>query len=603
MTTPGSGPRCTALERRLLWWLLAIFLVCSHGYVDNPDAEVEFQTARAIYLRGSAALSDKHQDASSAEAGIVTHRPEPGNERVGLNVARGVDGKFYSWFGIGHALVMVPFYAIGDGLAKLAPGIDRAALETRIESLGPSFGPAFGEEFLAHLVVSLHSPLAALGICWLLLRILAGLGFALRARVVAVAVAALSTQLLPGSRESMSDVSAGFFLIWALERLLRWGRSGGYSHDGLEHGAPRRWRDLLFAGVLAGFAMLCRPNHAVPVFLFGVYVLFVAWRDREQGSTLAAGLVPPLRAGMAFVIGAMPFLAAMLAFNYARFHDVFEFGYSPGTAKGFWRFPPHWGFVLLALSPGKGMLVFNPLLWLAPLAFWLRRVRAAEYMLCFAVLLGPWLIAAPTTGWHASQCWADRYLTPGVVVLVALAAARLFELRRGGLLYAFAFVGLAIQLGGVVTTYHGYYDLGSKAWAARWTEPAAGEDLFQRAVVAPRLSPTFGHWLYAIESLRGRIRHARDPHDAAVDSQDDAAAFANVYGVVPQKDGKPVPARVAWVEDAGFRHLAIIGLPWRLASNWLWVLTALLLAWLAWASCRLRAGWRSEASPDSKVVG
>jgi hypothetical protein len=59
-------------ERPLRRWLFvcffALFALSSHGYIDNSDAEVEYQTARAIALRGSAALSAAHEDASPARA-------------------------------------------------------------------------------------------------------------------------------------------------------------------------------------------------------------------------------------------------------------------------------------------------------------------------------------------------------------------------------------------------------------------------------------------------------------------------------------------------------------------------------------------------------
>jgi hypothetical protein len=114
-------------ERPLRRWLFvcffALFALSSHGYIDNSDAEVEYQTARAIALRGSAALSAAHEDASPAERYI-------GITSLNSMVGQGQDQlppeqrKVYSWFGIGHALSMVPFYGLGQLFAAILPGVE-----------------------------------------------------------------------------------------------------------------------------------------------------------------------------------------------------------------------------------------------------------------------------------------------------------------------------------------------------------------------------------------------------------------------------------------------------------------------------------------------
>lgn len=539
-------------ERRrgalLFAFLQLVFTVCSHGYVDNPDAEVEFQTARAIARRGSTALSADHADASAAERMIVATR---------FDVMRGTDGKFYSWFGLGHALSMVPFYAVGSAVAALFPESEQTALRTKIEDLGERLGRAEGEEFWAHFMVSLHSPMFGAGICWFLFLILGHLGFRGRVRVAAVLIGACTTQHAPETRQSMVDCEAAFFLLASFERAMafRFG-AGGTS--------------LALAGVLGGFAVLSRPFHLLPLIALGVYVVHHA--RRSDRTRCVAG----------FLAAGLPFALWLLWFNQARFGDPFETGYAVGTAHGYWNFPFLAGFLFLAFSPGKGAFLFNPLLWIAPRGLLAGLGSRRSEVLCLAsLLLMPWLLSSFTTGWHSSQAWACRYMTIGSVVLVTCGSAWILDRLAGTpwsrALMAVGVLGFLINLGGILTPYRGFYDLGRHAWTTKWPDQAVarGGDPFQRAVLDPRMSPLVGHWTYAWFAATGEIP-----------SGSGERVFATLFGVVPRgADAAALAPRPVHREDSGFRHLWPIGLGWRLASPLplvLGVLLALLAAGCGW---------------------
>lgn len=539
----GRAERRTALA--LFVFFCSIFLLGAQPGVFNADAEVEFQTARSLLLRGHAGLSDAHPDASSAEIGIVNFVPGPG--RKGFDVMRGRDGHYYSWFGIGHAIVMLPFVAAGRGLAALFPETQERALERAVEDaagVGASeaFARAFGEDFFAHALVGLHSALFAAGIALLLFVLLGHLGFGVRVRVFATVLACLTTQLWPGARECMSDVTANFFFLLAVERVLAWARSGAGRVS------------LLVAGAAGGFSVLCRYGQLIPLVALGVYLAFVALLRAPARVTNARERVLAISA---FALAALPFGVALLAFNYHRFGSVWTTGYEVGTADGYWDFPIHLGVLFLLFSPGKGACIFSPvLLSVLGLRGRVLRERRAEVVLAVVLFVAPCVLAARMTGWHASQSWAVRYMTLGTVLVAAIAVAAIFEkrssspwLRRAVL--ALAALGFVINLGGIATSYRGYYDLGQKAWSERWRDLDPREDLFQRAVLTPRLSPAIGHWLYAFETARGRL-----PAGDAATPGERAAVWDRVYGVVPKADdGVAHPQVLQFVEDRDFGHL------------------------------------------------
>lgn len=567
----ARGARRTAAL--LFVFLLGLFALSAQPGVFNPDAEVEFQTARSLLLRGHAGLSAEHPDASSAEIGIVNFVPGPG--RTGFDVMRGVDGLDYSWFGIGHALVMLPFVAAGRAMSEAFPETETEALEAALREareVGASeaFARAFHEDFFAHAFVGFHSALFAAGIGLLVYLLLGHLGYARRARLWATLLACVTTQLWPGARECMSDVTANFFLLLSVERVLAWALSGA------------RRRSLVLAGAAGGFSVMCRYGQVVPLFALGVYLVYVA-RTRRLGAKARpierkgeGGDARPRWGDVAsFALAALPFGLAVLAFNYYRFGDVRTTGYEAGTADGYWKFPIHLGLLFLLASPGKGALVFSPLLAAAPGGFLTAlRARRAELVMIAAVFVLPWLLASRMTGWHASQSWAVRYMTLGTVLVIAVGLAASFT--RGlrskwtqRAVLACALLGFTINLGGIVTPYRGYYDLGRSAWAERWSEIDPREDLFQRAVLMPRLSPAIGHWLYALESARGRL--------PATESAEAEPVWRSVYGVVPRDaKGAVLPQRLQFVEDRDFGHLWWTAWPRRFGSAKPWVCAAIL---------------------------
>ncbi|MCA8970625.1 MAG: hypothetical protein KDC95_12605 [Planctomycetes bacterium] len=581
----------THTERRSARWLfvvlLSIFVLGGQGGIVNPDAEVELQTARALWLRGSAALSDKHADASTSELGIVNFVPGPG--RRGFDCMRGIDGNYYSWFGIGHAIVLVPFYAAGRALDAAFAEVSRAGLENAVadaKALGANAGytRALSEEFFAHLLASLHSAIFAAGLGLVIFLALGHLGLSLRSRVIAVLIACLTTQLWPGTREGMSDVTAGFFLVASFERVLAWSLRGASSAS------------LVVAGISSGISIACRPAQLVAVVALSIYVVVTCWR-RLSAEARWRDPMPVLRSALAFGLPIVAFLIELAVFNEARFGDIREFGYTAGTSDGYWNFPWHLGVLFLLASPGKGALVFCPLLAIVPATFWIvRRGVRLELMLAAAILVFPWFLHAKMTGWHSSQAWAARYMTVGAVLVIAIAVAFVFDrfpraskVRR--VLPWLAAAGFVINLGGILTPYRGFYDLGQTASVERFRDVDPSEDLFQRIVLTPRLSPAIGHWLYAYENARGRVP-AKTPEDAA-------RSWSTIYGVVPKTDGGEVlPQTLQFVDDRDFRHVWPIGFARRFRSYVPIGLALVLIAALVAAAFALRRSVRAAPGRD-----
>ena len=79
---------------------LALYLLTAGGSLTSTDAVVTFDLTSSIVERHSIALS--------------------GNV-LGLDANRGVDGRFYSQYGIGQSLYNIPFYVAGKVATRIAP--------------------------------------------------------------------------------------------------------------------------------------------------------------------------------------------------------------------------------------------------------------------------------------------------------------------------------------------------------------------------------------------------------------------------------------------------------------------------------------------------
>jgi hypothetical protein len=560
----------TRIGRRLFVLLLLVFALLSHGYIDNYDAETEFQTARALVQRGGFALSPGFEDASVAETVLIQR---------GHGVMQGREGQYYSWFGPGHAVTMAPFYLVGRGLARVFPSVEPAALAERMRALPKPFGVALGQDFFSRVLVSFHSPLFAALIGLILFQILGHMGFGLGSRVIAVLLACFATQLGPESRESMADTTGAFFLFWSLERVFLWARRSSllFAESESTESAPTTPWLLVSAGAIAGWAFLVRPNQILPLFVLGLYVLLKG---------LARGKP---KAGLWFGLGFVPFFAFFLAFNWWRFGSLGETGYSAGTSDGFWKFNPILGFFLLGLSPGKGVLLFSPLLWLVPLG--IRRFRpkaGAEILVLLSILLLPWILTSFSSGWHSSQAWGVRYLTPGAVILVAFASASILDSLAtrpqrfvNMALVLLTALSLLWNLGGWAAPYRGWFDLVLRPQVQEQVFPdvlAAKGDVHQTLFARPRLSPLLGHLSYARLNLSG-----------AIPAGPSEQVYQALVGIPIETRMPPAPF---FPEDAGFRHFWWLGLRSRFSSILPVLLAVLMLALLVQTLISLRNGTR-----------
>lgn len=535
-----------ALDRRLGWALFlvfaALYLATTVGLPDNPDAEVEFQTARSLAFEGTFALGD------TPEAQAI--------EALGFDVVRGVDGRTYAWFGVGQALFAVPFAWAGRAAAHVFPEIaERHAADQ-------AYGFARSEYF-EHLFVGLRNPLIGAWTCALVFLASRRLGAGRVAACFAAALFGATTYHWAQARASLNDVQATWALLLACERWLAWRTEERASHG-------------IVCGAAVALTVLTRVALAPAALVLVLWILVERVRARRHFVFSTQAFVAALAAGA----------AAFVATNLARFGKPFETGYGAVLASGtFFSFPWYEGLAGLLVSPGKGLVWFASGLVLAVLGW--RHVERRVLLWTLPIAAAIFAPVVATQAWHGAYTFGPRYVLPAAALLwlgVAPALERVWRSASRAALLACAAVfafGFAATFGGVVVDTQTHLDLAAQCARTAWPE-LPGKDERERddaRFVALqwdfRFAAPFAHW----RILGHKLSEGHDVYDAR-----------ELFDVAQDEALQPGHER-----ERGFRHFAWVDLRERLAGT-VWPIWALCAGCFAAGLAVLRgAGRRADA--------
>lgn len=416
-----------------------VYLLCNNGRILTVDARSMYEVTRSIVDKGSFAVD---ADTPGAHGGI--------------------DGQYYSKYGLGKSLVNTPFYAVGKIMARIYP--------------------RFPEQYFCFFAVSLVNPLLTALACALLFVVCGRFGFTDQQSLWLTCAYGFGTIAFTYAKDDMSEPLATLLVL-----------SGVFSAYLYTLRQNRRW--ILLSATLLGFCVGTRYSLSLLPIITGVYLVakslpalmakrYVAWRDVASfGSILIA------------------FAALWAAYNYVRFGSVSETGYGlEGTSVSSLDFTP--GVLLphlaaLIISPGRGLLFYMPVLVLAVPGFLLfLRSRRAEALLCLSIFLSTWLLHSASL-WDGGWSWGPRFLLPVLPLFVLCAgfALRLkFFQKPLGRAVANGLLALSIiiQLTSVIVTWQRYMH-----------EVASREEQGQRVDIIwsmPHAQP-LNQWRHLVEVL------------------------------------------------------------------------------------------------------
>ncbi|MCY4373695.1 MAG: glycosyltransferase family 39 protein [Spirochaetaceae bacterium] len=246
--------------------------------------------------------------------------------------------------------------------------------------------------------------------------------------------------------------------------------------------SPERPRTAAWCGAVFGKAVLCRPTTAVSVVCVGAYLL---WVDRRRCA--------------AYVLGGLPFLVILIAYNGYYFGSPFVFGQTAASktialrdtgSESLWQSSWRESLPGLLISPSRGLLWFSPVLLLglagAPAVWRVPRYRPLIPLQAAAALMI--LVAGKWVDWIGGLTWGYRSIvdtTPFLALLMVPVMERAIAGRRTRAVFAAALVwSMGAQFVGAwsysVVGWHAMtmaYDDPNHAGVWLWRRPQIGYHL------------------------------------------------------------------------------------------------------------------------------
>ena len=403
-----------------------------------------FLLALAVYLATTGGSMATDIMSYEVTKGIVEHGTVAMSGNIfQMDAHRGVDGRYYAPYGIGHAIYSIPFYAAAR-VAEKASGLALGKPEVL-----PKAGFVVGSAFAAALAVWV-----AFLFAW---RISNDVGAAAQTAVAVGFGTLLWTYAKFGFNAPLATLCVlfGTYGVWVGARLNRSGM-------------------LILGGVGLGAALLVKHELALVCLPIGVWL--IAESKRDWRLVLKRGLLSGTPVVVAVLI--------TLYYNQARFGNPFDTGYLRDETLGVGSF---WvGLAGLLFSPGRSVFIYSPIVIGGIAAMVALRRRDLSTMLLFAgefaILL---YFYSSLVNWDAERSYGPRYLLP-VIPLLVLPIAGLISKQRA--LVGLVVLSVIIQVPGVLVDF-------SKVGAARvigprteterqWTWDATGLAINTRASLA-----------------------------------------------------------------------------------------------------------------------
>ena len=448
----GPDPATRAAKRAAAWKLAlpaVLFVVCFGAYVSNgdflPGNDQVGNMLFSVNLLKRHSLSVSPPDAPDSffwtlqqsdgerQRGTIDRWSSAADEAYRQGRLQAPSHYYYlsattrpdvyvNTFGLGAALAGLPVYALLDLFVDIAA--DR-------------YWWWHGGALTASLLTA----------CAALFVFLAARGFVkpLPAFLVALAFG-LGSCVWPISSQALWQHPANtFFLSLGAWFLLR---------------RPERMSHAAWCGAAFGMAVLCRPASAVVVVCTGVYLL---WVSRRRFS--------------AYVLGGLPLLAILVAYNSYYFGSPLVFGQSVASkiialsstgSENLWQSSWLESVPGLLISPSRGLVWFSPVLLfglVSAVAVW-REPRYRPLLPLQAAVVLLILVAGKWFDWWGGSTWGYRPIvdiTPFLALLMIPVIGQVIANRGLRVLFG------ALLVWSVAVQFVGSYSYSLIGWTNQWS--------------------------------------------------------------------------------------------------------------------------------------
>jgi 4-amino-4-deoxy-L-arabinose transferase-like glycosyltransferase len=397
----------------LLVFLLAFLLLSAGGHIAPQDEETTFRMTAGLVESGRMDITEQYFTlAPQTFAGFLPVK----QPRVTLTTwaVPGRDSLKYPQFMPGQAILNVPLYLLGRWLSGEPLNLRSVRLVRWTTSLFNS------------IVIALTA--------WLIALFAGRLGYSQRLSVGLGLAYALCTMALPYTGTYFSEPLIALLILLAAYAV--------YAARAPAH--VMGW--LAAAGTALGLAVFSRERSAILILPFVVYLYL--WRRRVWWRGWAAFFAPLIVSGV--VVGLL---------NWSRYGSPLTFGFSALQHTSFTT-PLLLGLYGLLISPGKGLLLYNPIAWAGLIGLAIMfRTRRREAILFTLIMLAELLFFAGYEFWTGGWNWGPRYILP-VLPLLVLAAGEWVRVHptrfRKTVLVALCLIGFVLNLPAVLVDHSRY---------------------------------------------------------------------------------------------------------------------------------------------------
>jgi 4-amino-4-deoxy-L-arabinose transferase-like glycosyltransferase len=397
----------------LIVFLLSFLLLAAGGRTAPQDEETTYRMAANLIEFGRLTMTTQDFTLPVQSFPGFLPRTQP-RTLVTTWAGEGVDGQTYPQYTHAQSLLEVPLYLLG-----------------RLLGGDPSTSAGVA---LTKFTTSLLNPLLIALSGWLVAVFASHLNFSRRLSILLGLAYPLATMALAYVDTNFSEPLLAFAVLLATYAAYR-ARS--------DHSL----RYLALSGAALGLAIYTRERSVILLPPFLLYVFLTQPRRRWIG--WLTFLIPIGIAG-----------ALIGAWNWLRFGSPLTTSYAAWQPETGFSTPIVVGVFGLWLSAGKGLLFYNPIVWLGLiglLSLW-RRDRALAALIGLNLLI-PTIFFARYDLWTGGWNWGPRYLLPLLPLLVLTAGhwvhAHPSRFRRSLLLAACA-LGLALNLPAVLVDHSRY---------------------------------------------------------------------------------------------------------------------------------------------------
>jgi len=423
------------LPKMLFLFVLSVSLFVSGARLASSDENAIYLLTESIITRGSLDVPPNIVDNGSF-----------------------FEDKFFIWSEIGEALFAIPLFVVGKILAYALPfdaGMKLLFVKAIVSTMNALFGAALAVVFF---------------------RLCRKFSFSVRTAFFLTVTLCFGTFLFPYLKTISRDVQLAAFLCASFYCL--------YSYKQEEKNTvQKKQRWIQNAGIFAGLGFLTKMTFLLNISFLALYLILISRSEKETFAwmkNLLRFLLP--------IAGAF---SVFFLYNYLRFGNILETGYSGGTT---FPTPLYYGLYGLLFSTGKGIVVFAPitvlLLWATKNFF--KNFRA-EAIIIFSLLAANFFLYAKYVAWAGDGSWGPRYLV-SILPFVLLPLGIFLDessktIKR--IAVTLSIVGFCFQLGGV-SMYFGNYlrSIGEFPYDKNFEHP----EFLMKSHFNPYYTPILGHW-------------------------------------------------------------------------------------------------------------